>query len=494
MSLKEELIKEGFEFKSETDTEVIPMLLQKYYDNDIKSALEKTLKRLDGSYALAIICTDYPDTIIAARHFSPLILGIGETEKSIASDITAFPKEIKNVIYLKDGQVAFLTPEKCEVYDSSMNSVAPEISSLADNEFSAEKEEYEHFMMKEIKEQPKVLKETIDCYIRNDKPVFHHINPTFIKDINSIHIIACGSAYHTGVVAKYFFEEVIGIPVYVDIASEYRYRTCLANEKTLAIAISQSGETADTIAAITKSKEKGAKTLSIINVKNSSLTKLTDFVLYTLAGPEIAVATTKGYSTQLAVLYILGLWIADIKNTISKEELTNLCAEVKRLPEIITEVLRTEKEIKEIAKLLVPAESVFFIGRNIDYAVALEGSLKLKEISYIHSESYPAGELKHGTLSLIEKGTPVIALTSYTKLQSKTESNIKEVAARGGFIINVGFGEEISDTQIIIPKVNPLLAASVQVIPLQLLAYYTALYRGTDIDKPKNLAKSVTVE
>jgi len=494
LSLKEELLKDGFKFAGETDTEVIPMLLQKYYKNDIKEALKKTLKRLEGSYALAILCADYPDTIIAARQFSPLIIGFSETEKAVASDITAFSDDINNLIYLKDGQVSFLSPEKCEVFDSSMKPVTPEISPFIRGEYSGDKEEYEHFMMKEIKEQPKVIEETVNCYIRKDKPVFHHINPEIMKEINTIHIIACGSAYHAGVVAKYFFEKVIGIPVLVDVASEYRYRTCLADQKTLAIAISQSGETADTIAAITRAKEKGAKTLSVVNVKNSSLTKITDYVVYTLAGPEIAVATTKGYTTQLTLLYILGLWIALQRHSVSEEVLSELIGEIKRLPQITLEAFKGEKEIKKIAKLLSSAQSVFFMGRNMDYAAALEGSLKLKEISYIHSESYAAGELKHGTLALIDKGTPVIALTSYEELKSKTESNIKEVAARGGFIINSGYGSGIGDVQIKVPKVHSLLSASAQIVPLQLLAYYTALYKGCDIDKPKNLAKSVTVE
>ena len=494
LSLKEELLKEGFKLKSETDTEVIPMLLQKYYKKDIKEAVKKTLKRLEGSYALAILCSDYPDMIIAARQFSPIIIGLSETEKAVASDITAFPEDINNVIYLKDGQVSFLSSEKCEVFDSSMKSVTPEISAFIGNKYFADKEEYEHFMMKEIREQPRVIEETVNCYIRKDKPVFHHIDPEIMKNINKIHIIACGSAYHAGVVAKYFFEEIIGMPVSVDIASEYRYRTCLADGKTLAIAISQSGETADTIAAITRAKENGAKTLSIVNVKNSSLTKITDYVVYTLAGTEIAVATTKGYTTQLTLLYILGLWIGKIRNAVSEEVLSELIGEIKRLPEITFEALKKEKEIKKTAKILSSSQSVFFMGRNMDYAVALEGSLKLKEISYIHCESYAAGELKHGTLALIEKGTPVIALTSYEELKSKTESNIKEVAARGGFIINSGYGNSIGDIQIIVPKVHPLLSASAQIVPLQLLAYYTALYKDCDIDKPKNLAKSVTVE
>lgn len=494
LSLKEELLKEGFKLKSETDTEVIPMLLQKYYKKDIKEAVKKTLKRLEGSYALAILCSDYPDMIIAARQFSPIIIGLSETEKAVASDITAFPEDINNVIYLKDGQVSFLSSEKCEVFDSSMKSVTPEITPFVKGEYFGDKEEYEHFMMKEIREQPRVIEETVKCYVRNDKPVFHHIDPEIMKNINKIHIIACGSAYHAGVVAKYFFEEIIGMPVSVDIASEYRYRTCLADGETLAIAISQSGETADTIAAITRAKENGAKTLSIVNVKNSSLTKITDYVVYTLAGPEIAVATTKGYTTQLTLLYILGLWIGKIRNSVSEEVLSELIGEIKRLPEITFEALKKEKEIKKTAKILSSSQSVFFMGRNMDYAVALEGSLKLKEISYSHCETYAAGELKHGTLALIEKGTPVIALTSYEELKSKTESNIKEVAARGGFIINSGYGNSIGDIQIIVPKVHPLLSASAQIVPLQLLAYYTALYKDCDIDKPKNLAKSVTVE
>lgn len=493
--IKDELIRAGFTFKSDTDTEVIPMLLQKYYKGNLKKAVENTLKRLEGSYALAIICADSPETLIAARHFSPLLIGLGEEENTVASDITAFSSEIKNVIFLKDGETAFLTSEKYEIFDEKMKPVTPQITALGATDGVTQKEDYDHFMMKEIKEQPKVLAETIDCYIRNDSPVFHHLDPEELKEISNIQIIACGSAYHAGVVAKYYLEELLKIPVSANIASEYRYSAALADKATLAIAISQSGETADTIAAVTKAKEKGAKTISIVNVKSSTLTKITDYVLYTLAGPEIAVATTKGYTTQLAVLYILGLWLGRLKETLQKETAAEIVSEIKKLPQAVEEALKTEKTVKKTAKLLCESSPVFFIGRNIDYAVALEGSLKLKEISYIHSESYPAGELKHGTLSLIEKDTPVIALCGYKDLKSKTESNIKEAAARGGFIITLSPDIKSStDIKIKTPQTHPLLCASTEIIPLQLLAYYTALYKGCDIDKPRNLAKSVTVE
>lgn len=493
--LKEELISEGFTFKSQTDTEVIPMLLQKYYSGDIKEAVFKTIKRLEGSYALGILCSDCPDLLIAARFFSPLIIGLGENANTIASDITAFSSEINKIIPLKDGEIAFISHDKLEMMDSNFKSIEPVLLELRSEESSADKEDYDHYMMKEIKEQPKVIEDTINCYIRNNNAVFHHLNPDELTNINNIQIIACGSAYHAGMVAKYFFEEVLKIPVSADIASEYRYKKQIADRHTLAIAISQSGETADTIAAITKAKESGAKTLSVVNVKNSTLSKITDYVLYTLAGPEIAVATTKGYTTQLAVLYILGVWLAEIKKTVCEKEISDIISEIKRLPRIIEESMKTEKTLKKTAKTISEAQSVFFIGRNVDYAVALEGSLKLKEISYIHSESYPAGELKHGTLSLVEKDTPIIALCAFTRLKNKTESNIKEAAARGGNIIK--FSPDIgtsTENDIKIPETHPLLCAMTEIVPLQLLAYYTALYKGCDIDKPRNLAKSVTVE
>ncbi len=495
MTLKTELEAEGYTFKSETDTEVVPMLLQKYYNGDLKEAVFETAQRLEGSFALLILCADFPDTLSALKNFSPLIIGMGEGENYVASDVTAFPFEVGNGIILEDGQTAFIKSNSISVYDSQRQSVSPKLSSVQGFEETDGKQEYKHYMMKEIKEQPDALRDTIDCYIRNGMPVFHHLDSENLKNISGIEIIACGSAYHVGEAVKYYTEALLGIPCRTHIASEYRYKRCLADENTLAIAISQSGETADTIAAITKAKENGAKTLSVVNVKNSSITRITDYTLYTVAGPEIAVATTKAYSTQLALLYILGLWIGEVKGILGKEEIGEMCREIERLPEAVEKAFESEKTIKKTAKLLVNAESVFFIGRNIDYAVSLEGSLKLKEISYIQSHSYPAGELKHGTLSLIEKGTPVIALCGYSELRAKTESNIKEAAARGGMIIKLSadIGEE-SEREIRVPEVHPLLTASAEVVPLQLLAYYTALYKGCDIDKPRNLAKSVTVE
>lgn len=494
-ALKAELEKEDFTFKSETDTEVIPFLLQKYYKGDIKKAVKSTLDRLEGSYAVCILCTDFPNTVIAAKKFSPLIIGIGKKQNAIASDTAAFPPEIKKAVFLKDGEFAFLTPESLEIVDSNMQAISPEILPLLQNTNNADKENYDHFMMKEIKEQPEALMETVNCYIRNSRAVFHHLDSNKLKNIKNIHIIACGSAYHVGVAAKYFLEELLKIPVTTDRASEYRYRTCLADKNTLAIAISQSGETADTIAAIEQLRASGAQTLSIVNVKDSTLTKITDYVLYTIAGPEIAVATTKGYTTQLALLYILGLWLAELKCSAEKETILMLAEQINELPKIAEEAIKTEKYIKKTAKLLTDSASVFFIGRNTDYAVALEGSLKLKEISYIHSESYPAGELKHGSLSLIENGTPIIALCGYTPLLSKTQSNIKEAAARGGLIITLSAKlDKNTQTQIKIPETHPMLSPFTEIIPLQLLAYYTALYKGCDIDKPRNLAKSVTVE
>ncbi len=495
MTLKNELEAEGYTFKSQTDTEVVPMLLQKYYKGDLKEAVFETAQRLEGSFALLILCSDFPDTLSAVKNFSPLIIGMGKEENYVASDVTAIPPDVLNGIALEDGQTAFIKPEGISVYDSNKNPVSPNLISVQGFEQTDGRQEYKHYMMKEIKEQPDAIKDTINCYIRNGMPVFHYLNSENLKSINEIEIIACGSAYHVGEAVKYYIEALLGIPCRTHIASEYRYKRCLANENTLSIAISQSGETADTVAAITKAKENGAETLSVVNVRSSSITRITDYTLYTVAGPEIAVATTKAYSTQLVLLYILGLWIGEVKGILGKEEVREMCREIERLPDAVRKAFESEKTVKKTAKLLKGAESVFFIGRNIDYAVALEGSLKLKEISYIQSHGYPAGELKHGTLSLIEEGTPVIALCGYSELRTKTESNIKEASARGGLIIKLtpDIGEE-NEREIRIPEVHPLLMASAEVVPLQLLAYYTALYKGCDIDKPRNLAKSVTVE
>ncbi len=493
--LKKELLADGFSFKSETDTEVIPLLLEKYYKGDLKTAVFKTAERLKGSFALGILCSDYPDTLVAMRNFSPLIIGLGDNKNMISSDIIALNGYTKKAVYLSDGQLAFLTPHNITLFDKTGKQITPHITEIKTTCSQAEKGIYDHFMMKEIKEQPKVLKEIINRYIKNRNPLFKNLNPDKFKKIKSINILACGSAYNAGVAAKYFLESILKIPISAEIASEYRYRFSSSDESTLTIAISQSGETADTIAAADKAKKEGSQTLAIVNVKDSSLSKLCQNVIYTYAGPEISVATTKGYTSQLAILYIFGIWLAGLLNSADSDIIDKLLEEICGLPAIFEEALCKEKEIKKAAKILKTSKSAFFIGRNMDFAAALEGALKLKEISYIHSEAYPAGELKHGSISLIEKDTPIIALCGYLGLNDKMQNNINEAAARGGYIIAFSPEQSTSaDMLIRIPTVHPLFSTFSEIIPLQLLAYYTAFYKGCDIDKPRNLAKSVTVE
>ena len=499
--LKKELLREGFNFKSETDTEVIPMLLQKYYKGDIKSAVSATVKRLEGSFALGIICADFPDTIIATKRFSPLIIGIGDGFNMIASDVTALVIHTKSVIYIEDGETAFLTPNSVEVFDTGGAMANKRISVIDWDVSSAKKGGYEHFMMKEIMEQPDCIIKTIESYIKKGKIEFGNIKirDQKLKEINKIEIVACGSAYHAGMVGKYFLEQLLRIPVNIDLASEFRYRNPIIDENTLTIAISQSGETADTLAAIKEAKNRCSHTVAIVNVVGSSIAKVADDVLYTRAGPEIAVATTKGYSTQLIVLYLFGIWAAEKLGTAKTEKLDELLGELQLIPKKIVEILDQKEEIDRLSYELKNPQSVFFIGRNIDYAVCLEASLKLKEISYIHSESYAAGELKHGTISLIEEDVPVVALCGYKDVFEKTLSNIKEVMSRGARVLACATDNniELFDHKIRlmhIPETDPLLLASLEVIPFQLLSYYVALHRGCDIDKPRNLAKSVTVE
>ncbi len=499
--LKRELLADGFDFKSETDTEVVPLLLQKYYKGDIKAAVSATVKRLKGSYALAILCTDYPDTLIAARCFSPLIIGIGEGCNLIASDVTALVTHTNSVIYIDDGETAFLTPNSVEIFDNNGAMTNKRISVVDWDVSSAKKGGYEHFMMKEIMEQPDCILKTLESYTKQDKVELGSIKirDQKLKEITKIEITACGSAYHAGMVGKYVLEELLRIPVNVDLASEFRYRNPVIDDNTLTIAISQSGETADTLAAIKEAKKRGSHTVAIVNVVGSSIAKAADDVLYTRAGPEIAVATTKGYSTQLILLYLFGIWAAEKLGTSETERLDKLLCELKLIPRKIVEILDQKEEINKLSLELKNPTSVFFIGRNIDYAVSLEASLKLKEISYIHSESYAAGELKHGTISLIEEDVPVVALCGCKEVFEKTLSNIKEVVSRGARVLACVNRDDIGlfDPKIralTIPETDPLLLASLEVIPFQLLAYYVALNLGCDIDKPRNLAKSVTVE
>lgn len=499
--LKSELIDDGVKFLSETDTEVVPHLLSKYYKGDFKEAVVKTVGRLKGSYALGIICTDCPDTVMAVRNFSPLIVGVSENENMIASDVTAVVSLTKDIIYLEDGDIAELTPNGVKLYGADGESKKYSVSKVTWDLLAAEKSGYDHFMMKEIKEQPAAVRQTIESRIRNGKITFEGLSMDgdLLKGIKRISIVACGSAYHAGMVGKYVFEELLRIPTEVDYASEYRYRNPITGKDTLTVIISQSGETADTLAALREAKSRGSHTLAIVNVVGSSIAKAADDVIYTWAGPEIAVATTKGYTTQLSVLYMLALWAAEKLGTVSEKEADEMLCELLGLPELIEKTLQDEAKIAEAARRCGNQSSLFFIGRNMDYAVALEASLKLKEISYIHSESYAAGELKHGTISLIEEGKTVIALASCDELFEKLLSNIKEVKARGAYVI--GCAEEGHDKLkneveevIYIPKTHRLLTAVLEVVPFQLYAYYVALYKGCDIDKPRNLAKSVTVE
>ena len=501
IALRDNLKSEGVEFASETDTEVIPQLISKYYKGDFFEAVSKAISQLEGSYALGIICTDYPDTLIAVRKFSPLIIGLSKEANYIASDVTAIVSHTRDILYIEDGEIAVLTPNGVRLYDGDKNEIYREPAVINWDVAAAEKGGYDHFMMKEIMEQPNAVKQTVESRIKGREIAFDglKLNEEKLKKINRIEIVACGSAYHAGMVGKYVFEEMLRIPTGIDYASEYRYRNPITDEKTLTIIISQSGETADTLAALKEAKKRGSHTLAVVNVVGSSIANAADDVIYTWAGPEIAVATTKGYTTQLSVLYLIAVWAARILGTMDSARIDKIFGDICRLPELIEEVILEEPKIKEMAKHCGDPKSLFFIGRNIDYAVSLEASLKLKEISYIHSEAYAAGELKHGTISLIEEGRTVIALAAYEELFDKLLSNIKEVKARGAHVIacaTEGHTEIAKEAEevIYIPKVDPLLLATLEVIPFQIYAYYVALYKGCDIDKPRNLAKSVTVE
>ena len=496
VEIKEELTLEGFEFYSNTDTEVIPNLLQKYYKGDIKSAVNNLKKRIKGSYALGIICSDLPDTLIAVKNFSPLILGIAENANIIASDVTAIAEETKKIIYIEDDDTVFITPNSLEIYAGSLMT-RRKISTIDWDVSDVGKNGYNHYMMKEINEQPTVIRRIIENYIQEQKINFSKIkmNADNIEKIERIVIVGCGSAYHAGMVGKFVFEELTGIVCEVELASEFRYKNPILTEKTLVIAISQSGETADTIAAIKEAQNKNAWVLSIVNTEGSTIARESDDVIYTLAGPEIAVATTKGYTSQLLCIYLLGIYFGKIRKTLTKEQEENLLCEIARIPAKIEEIINSKEKIAKIAEKYKNEKNVFFIGRNIDYASSLEASLKLKEISYIHSEAFAAGELKHGTISLIFEGTPVIAISSVSFLRDKLMSNIREVEARGARVLivtNEMVGENYEE--ILIPKIDSLFSASLSVVPFQIFSYYMALYNDCDIDKPRNLAKSVTVE
>ena len=501
MALREELIEKGYHFESQTDTEVVVHLLEMYDSGDFKETVMRTTARLEGSYALGILCADCPGTIYAVREASPLILGVGVGENFFASDVTALVAYTRNAIYLDDGEFAALTPNGISVFDCTGAPIRKEVSRITWSIEAAEKGGYDHFMLKEIMEQPRAVKAALTPRLQ-EKQIHldgFDYSAAELREIRKVVITACGSAYYAGCAGKYAIEKLCRLPVVVELASELRYSDPQIDSSTLLIVLSQSGETADTIAAMKECQKRGAKTLAIVNVVGSTIAKLADHTLYTWAGPEIAVATTKGYTTQLTVLYLFALYTAEKLALVSEEDYHRLRSQLQGLPKQMQQVLDMNTTIPRLAEKYKHSASVFFIGRNTDYSVALEGALKLKEISYIHAEAYAAGELKHGTIALIDEGQPVVALCCNEMIAEKTMNNIMEVKARGAKVLAVaekGNRTILSqaDDVIYIPRVDPLFSAAVEVVPLQLLAYYTAKEKGCDIDKPKNLAKSVTVE
>ena len=501
LELREMLLAKGYVFHSETDTEVVVHLIDMYYDGNLKETVMRATARLEGSYVLGILCADEPDRLFVAKNGGPMILGVGAGENFFASDVTALVSHTKNVIYIDDGEFAELTADHLAVYDCTGQPIQKKISRVIWDIEAAEKGGYDHFMLKEIMEQPRALKATIEPRVRNDQIVFDELKLTDeqLRKINKIMITACGSAYYAGQAGKYVLEKLTKIPVETDLASEFRYRDPIVDEHTLMIIISQSGETADTIAAMKEAKSKGAHVLAIVNVVGSTIAKLADDVIYTWAGPEIAVATTKGYTTQVSVLYLLAVYVAEKLGRLSREEAAKLTDDITMLPQQIQRAIDLNPQIAQLAERYKKNPSLFFIGRNVDYAVCLEGSLKLKEISYLHSEAYAAGELKHGTIALIDEGRLVICLACYEPLFDKTMSNVKEVKARGARVLGVALeGNRAiyteADDVIVVPRTNPLFNVPAEIVPLQLFAYYVAKANGCSIDKPKNLAKSVTVE
>ena len=504
MELKEHLLKQGVTFQSDTDSEVVAQLLEFHYNecHNMLEAVGRCLRRIEGSYALGIICADYPNALIAARKDSPLIIGYGEGSNFIASDVTAVLKYTRTVSYMEDGEIAVLTADTVDVFDDELVPVEKRRSQVDWDVSAAEKGGYPHFMLKEIMEQPEAIRKTVSPRIRDGRVVLDdlHLTEEYVRDISRIFVIACGSSYHVGMVSKYNWEKLMRRPVEVVLASEFRYCDPLVDEKTLVIVISQSGETLDTMAAMREAKRRGGRTLAIVNVVGSSIAREADDVLYTWAGPEIAVATTKAYSTQLVLMDLVGLYLAEKLGTVDPKEYDTLVSQIQTLPDLMQTFLEHTEDIPYFASRYFNHSSIFFIGRNLDYAMGLEGSLKLKEISYIHSEAYASGELKHGTISLIEEGTLVVALGTYGPLFDKAMSNVVEVKARGAEVLALTtdtFREKMAKTAdcvIAVPEVHPVLQPSLGVVPLQLFSYYVALQRGCDIDKPRNLAKSVTVE
>ena len=505
--LKEELQAEGIVFRSETDTEVVAQLFDKLYDGDLVGTLIRVVGKLRGSYALGILCKDYPDTLLAVRKDSPMIIGLGEHENYIASDIPAVLDHTRNYYLLNDNEIAIIKADSVELVDLDRNPVHHDVYTVDYDISAAEKGGYDYFMMKEIKEQPNALRTCIGSRIQNGEIQLDKIRLTEeqIRNMGRIHIVACGSAWHAAMVGKYVIEELTRIPVEVDLASEFRYRRPILKPNDLCITISQSGETADTLAALREARANNVHVLSIVNAVGSSIARESDDVLYTMAGPEIAVATTKGYTTQLAVLYLVALKFGMIRNTVPAKLAEKLLHDLEALPDQLESLFQDEEALKQLAKdhqsrgTEKTRNNVFIIGRGIDYGASLESSLKLKEISYVHSEAYAAGELKHGTISLIEEGTLVVAVATQKPLYEKLISNVKEVKARGAYVVAIVREgctdvESVADQVFYIPNTSDLFTSTLTVIPMQLFAYYTAIELGCDVDKPRNLAKSVTVE
>ena len=503
LELREFLQQKGVKFASQTDTEVVAQLMEYCMGlpevETVSDALYMVLHRIEGAYALGILCSDDPDHVYAARKDAPLLIGFGEGENFIASDVTALVKHTRDIVYMEDGEVAILGRDGVQVYNAMELPIEKEHHHIDWEISAAEKGGYEHFMLKEIMEEPEALRRAILPRIKDGTVGFDGLMLDSSR-YDCIKIIACGSSYHVGMVGKYNLEKLTRMPVEVILASEFRYCDPIVSEKTLCLVISQSGETIDTLAAMREARRLGGRLLAIVNVVGSTIAREADDVIYTWAGPEIAVATTKAYSTQLAVVYLIGLYCAEVLGTVTREEYDAIVSELLLIPTKIETILERREIIQYYASIYFNHPSVFFIGRNIDYAVGLEGSLKLKEISYIHSEAYAAGELKHGTISLIENGTLVVALASYSKLFEKLMSNVVEVKSRGADVLGVttdSLGDEMKktvDAAILVPDTHPMLLPSLDVVPMQLFAYYVALMRGCDIDKPRNLAKSVTVE
>ena len=501
LKLRSMLKEKGYEFRSETDTEVIAHLLDYYYKGNPLEAVIKVMNRVEGSYALGIIFAEFPDKVYAVRKDSPLIVGKGKDGNLIASDVPAVLKYTREVYFIQNEEIACLTKDDIRFFNVDGDVITKESKTIEWDVNAAEKGGYEHFMLKEMYEQPKTVRDTLSPRVKGKEVVIEELGMTDeeIRQISRIHIVACGSAYHTGVTAKYVFEGMARIPVDVDLASEFRYRNPILNEDELVIIISQSGETADSLAALREAKSLGIKTLGIVNVVGSSIAREADKVMYTWAGPEIAVATTKAYSAQLVALYLLAIKFAGVRGKITEEETENYLADLKKLPDQIELLLSNKEKIQKFANRYIAAKDIFFIGRGIDYAISLEGSLKLKEISYIHSEAYAAGELKHGTISLIEDGTLVVAVATQEELYKKTISNMVEVKTRGAFVMGVTNEgntdiEKAADYVIYVPQTNKYFTNSLAIIPLQLFGYYVSVGKGCDVDKPRNLAKSVTVE